>query len=257
MDVIERERAPEFRSCPHRPRHDDGRVYAALLDAGHAGGGSAARARQTDPRDERGFRALSRRIRPAAGDRLSLPASRRADASGLGRGRRYPLRLSRLEIRLRRAMQRAAGRGGRVRPQGPDQDLSDPRASRHRLRLFRRGRAAALPALPGAARRGADREPHPVVPCNWLQCFENSLDEVHVAFVHRIGGSHSGIYDLPEIGAEDTTGACCAPARAGTRCGSACITCRTAPGSSCRRWPGSTAPAAGASCISPFCRSTI
>jgi 5,5'-dehydrodivanillate O-demethylase len=30
------------------------------------------------------------------------------------------------------------------------------------------------------------------------------MDEVHVAFVHRIGGSHSGIYDLPEIGAEET-----------------------------------------------------
>src|SRR3954470_24698961 len=43
-----------------------------------------------------------------------------------------------------------------------------------------------------------------LVPCNWLQCFENSMDEVHVAFVHRIGGSHSGIYDLPEIGAEET-----------------------------------------------------
>ncbi len=44
----------------------------------------------------------------------------------------------------------------------------------------------------------------PVVPCNYLQCFENSMDEVHVAFVHRIGGSHSGIYDLPEIAAEET-----------------------------------------------------
>ena len=27
---------------------------------------------------------------------------------------------------------------------------------------------------------------------------------MHVTFVHRIGGSHSGIYDLPEIGAEET-----------------------------------------------------
>jgi 5,5'-dehydrodivanillate O-demethylase len=30
------------------------------------------------------------------------------------------------------------------------------------------------------------------------------MDEVHVAFVHRTGGSHQGIYDLPEIGAEET-----------------------------------------------------
>ncbi len=42
------------------------------------------------------------------------------------------------------------------------------------------------------------------MPCNWLQCFENSMDEVHVAFVHKIGGSHSGIYDLPEIAADET-----------------------------------------------------
>jgi 5,5'-dehydrodivanillate O-demethylase oxygenase subunit len=42
------------------------------------------------------------------------------------------------------------------------------------------------------------------VPCNWLQCYENSADEVHVAFVHRPGGSHSAIAELPEIEAEET-----------------------------------------------------
>jgi 5,5'-dehydrodivanillate O-demethylase len=42
------------------------------------------------------------------------------------------------------------------------------------------------------------------VPCNYLQCFENSMDEVHVAFVHRPGGSHKNIADLPEVGAEET-----------------------------------------------------
>jgi len=42
------------------------------------------------------------------------------------------------------------------------------------------------------------------VPCNYLQCFENSMDEVHVAFVHRAGGSHAKIADLPEVGAEET-----------------------------------------------------
>jgi 5,5'-dehydrodivanillate O-demethylase len=42
------------------------------------------------------------------------------------------------------------------------------------------------------------------VPCNWLQCYENSADEVHVAFVHRSGGSHSAIAELPEIEAEET-----------------------------------------------------
>ena len=42
------------------------------------------------------------------------------------------------------------------------------------------------------------------VPCNWLQCYENSADEVHVAFVHQAGGSHAAIAELPEISAEET-----------------------------------------------------
>jgi 5,5'-dehydrodivanillate O-demethylase len=43
------------------------------------------------------------------------------------------------------------------------------------------------------------------VPCNWLQCYENTADEVHVAFVHRPGGSHAALaQDLPVISAEET-----------------------------------------------------
>lgn len=43
------------------------------------------------------------------------------------------------------------------------------------------------------------------VPCNWLQCYENTADEVHVAFVHRTGGSHAKLsVDLPIITAEET-----------------------------------------------------
>jgi len=42
------------------------------------------------------------------------------------------------------------------------------------------------------------------VPCNYLQSFENTMDEVHVAFVHRPGGSHAKIFDLPIITAEET-----------------------------------------------------
>jgi 5,5'-dehydrodivanillate O-demethylase len=43
-----------------------------------------------------------------------------------------------------------------------------------------------------------------VMHCNFFQSYENSADEVHVAFVHRMGGSHSGLYDLPRITAEET-----------------------------------------------------
>jgi 5,5'-dehydrodivanillate O-demethylase len=43
------------------------------------------------------------------------------------------------------------------------------------------------------------------VPCNYLQSFENSMDEVHVAFTHSPGGSHAALsHDLPIITAEET-----------------------------------------------------
>ena len=43
------------------------------------------------------------------------------------------------------------------------------------------------------------------VPCNYLQSFENSMDEVHVAFTHQPGGSHAKLSaDLPIITAEET-----------------------------------------------------
>lgn len=43
------------------------------------------------------------------------------------------------------------------------------------------------------------------VPCNYLQSFENSMDEVHVAFTHQPGGSHAKLSaDLPSIAAEET-----------------------------------------------------
>jgi 5,5'-dehydrodivanillate O-demethylase oxygenase subunit len=43
------------------------------------------------------------------------------------------------------------------------------------------------------------------VPCNYLQSFENSMDEVHVAFTHQPGGSHAKLaVDLPLISAEET-----------------------------------------------------
>jgi 5,5'-dehydrodivanillate O-demethylase oxygenase subunit len=43
-----------------------------------------------------------------------------------------------------------------------------------------------------------------LVPCNYLQSFENSMDEVHVAFTHDPGGSHKAASELPIITAEET-----------------------------------------------------
>jgi len=70
---------------------------------------------------------------------------------------------------------------------------------------FGGGDAPEFPPYPAPAEEGFTENP-PVqpLPCNYLQSFENSLDEVHVAFAHRTGGSHAGIYDLPEISSEET-----------------------------------------------------
>ncbi|MBV9557356.1 MAG: Rieske 2Fe-2S domain-containing protein, partial [Pseudolabrys sp.] len=71
---------------------------------------------------------------------------------------------------------------------------------------FGPGEAPAFPPYPESAGEGVI-DPWPVydVPCNYLQCFENSMDEVHVAFTHAPGGSHSKLsIDLPVITAEET-----------------------------------------------------
>jgi len=50
-----------------------------------------------------------------------------------------------------------------------------------------------------------EARPIEYVPCNYLQSFENSMDEVHVAFTHSPGGSHALLsQDLPLISAEET-----------------------------------------------------
>src|SRR5215472_6927749 len=70
---------------------------------------------------------------------------------------------------------------------------------------FGEGNQPAFPPYPGERRDAiVDLWNVEAVPCNYLQCFENSMDEVHVAFVHLPGGSHSKIADLPQVGAEET-----------------------------------------------------
>ena len=71
---------------------------------------------------------------------------------------------------------------------------------------FGEGEPPAWPPYPEPAQEGLihcwNAE---TVPCNWLQCYENTADEVHVAFVHRPGGSHAKLsVDLPAITAEET-----------------------------------------------------
>ncbi len=84
----------------HPSGHAGRKVHAPVLDRARQQREPPGRARQADPHHERELHALPRQVRQGAGDRAALPAPRRDDASRLGRGRRHPLRLSRLEIRL-------------------------------------------------------------------------------------------------------------------------------------------------------------
>jgi len=66
------------------------------------------------------------------------------------------------------------------------------------------GEPPAFPPVPAFEGEGVLEVMAEPFPCNWFQSYENTFDEVHVAFVHREGGSHSGIYDLPIVSAEET-----------------------------------------------------
>jgi 5,5'-dehydrodivanillate O-demethylase len=70
---------------------------------------------------------------------------------------------------------------------------------------FGEGEPPPFPPYPEPAGEGiVDPWPAYQVPCNYLQCFENTMDEVHVAFVHAPGGSHARLsQDLPVISAEE------------------------------------------------------
>ncbi|MDA0238933.1 MAG: Rieske 2Fe-2S domain-containing protein, partial [Proteobacteria bacterium] len=70
---------------------------------------------------------------------------------------------------------------------------------------FGEGEPPAFPPFPAPEEDGIiDAWKTEVVPCNYLQAFENSMDEVHVSFVHRDGGTHAAMHDLPLISAEET-----------------------------------------------------
>ena len=71
---------------------------------------------------------------------------------------------------------------------------------------FGEGEPPHFPPFPEPSAPGViEVRPSTEAPCNYLQCFENSMDEVHVAFTHAPGGSHAKIaVDLPVITAEET-----------------------------------------------------
>jgi len=70
---------------------------------------------------------------------------------------------------------------------------------------FGEGEAPQFPPFPAPQQEGLIHVWNmETVPCNYLQCYENTADEVHVAFVHRPGGSHAKMAELPIITGEET-----------------------------------------------------
>ncbi len=71
---------------------------------------------------------------------------------------------------------------------------------------FGEGEPPAFPPYPESHGDGViDTWATEHVPCNYLQSFENSMDEVHVAYTHSPGGSHARLAEnLPIITAEET-----------------------------------------------------
>jgi 5,5'-dehydrodivanillate O-demethylase len=71
---------------------------------------------------------------------------------------------------------------------------------------FGEGEAPAFPPFPVRETPGVyDVWNVEQLPCNYLQSYENSMDEVHVAFTHAPGGSHAPLaLDLPIVSAEET-----------------------------------------------------
>ncbi len=70
---------------------------------------------------------------------------------------------------------------------------------------FGPGKPPPFPPYPESHGEGyVEAWPFEYMPCNYLQSFENSMDEVHVAFTHAPGGSHSALaQDLPIITADE------------------------------------------------------
>lgn len=72
---------------------------------------------------------------------------------------------------------------------------------------FGTGEAPAFPPFPDFTEGGVVENFSSELPCNWFQTYENHIDEVHVAFVHSYGGSHSKLgrgLQLPAINAYET-----------------------------------------------------
>ena len=176
--------------CSHRPRDDRGPLYAQFLAAGGACRRYPCRSRQAASGDERGFHALPRRERRTASAGADLRASRHPAVDRLGRRRCAALLLSRLEVRPRRALHRGTGRARGLLQDRFDPLLPDARISRPVLRLSRRRRSAALPAL---SRSRSRWHPRDIVLSPRLQLLQQPREPMRPGAC-RFRASHLGLH---------------------------------------------------------------
>src|SRR6185503_17040548 len=189
------------------PRHADGRAAAALLASGgprRRRGCDAVRAAGAGG----GPGALPRRWRPAGPPRGGLRAPWHHAVLRARGGARDPLLLSRLALRRGRPLPGAAVRARR-RP--PARSHSPALVSRARALRADLGPLTLKPVLPryeALERCEPDEQVEAdgssiggggpvVVPCNWLQHYENLMDTLHVPILH---GSFSGPQFTAQMG---------------------------------------------------------
>lgn len=92
----------------------------------------------------------------------------------------------------------------------PDADINSVPAKEHAGLIygyFGGNEPPPFPPFPNYSADGVIENFSSELPCNWFQTYENHIDEVHVAFVHSFGGSHTKLgrgLQLPEINAYET-----------------------------------------------------
>ena len=176
---------------PSRAGNADGRPAAPLLDADRRRKRVRPQSRQGGPLDGRRSRPLPRPGRHLRPRRPALPAPPRRSLVRLRRRVRHPVQLSRLALRRDRPLHRAAVRRhresrGALPRQGAHQRVSGRSESRPLWAYLGPQPAPLVPNCePFMWKNGFVQIVFSTIPCNWLQCQENSIDPVHFEWMHR------------------------------------------------------------------------
>src|SRR5881628_2795230 len=156
-----------------------GHVAAPVLVPYRRQGRSGRQSGQGDQAPRRRSGAVSRPARPAWTDRRALSPPSGIDALRYSRGGRPPVLLPRLDVRQPGALPRDAGRASRKQLKDRVRTLAYPVEELGGL-VFAYLGPEPTPLLPRWDLLVMDNVWRDigvtVIPCNWMQCMENSLD---------------------------------------------------------------------------------